>query len=119
MKEKMLNKAIECVKNKYPDYNQDKLDEIAYGLEGIYLTFTKLIVVFALSLLLGTFKDMILLLLFYNIIRTTAFGMHAKKSIHCLIMSIVMFVCGGVLCKYININYYVKKFMKNLWNFFV
>lgn len=108
MKKKFLESSINSIVKKYPDYDNDKIDEIAYGLEAIYLTLTKTIVIFSLAFILGIFKDMLLILLFYNIIRTTAFGMHAKKSIHCLIISIIMFVGGGFICKYINFNIYVK-----------
>ena len=74
---------MNSVKSKYPEYNQDKLDEIEYGLEAIYLTFTKLIVIFSIAYILGVLKELIILLFFYNLLRTTAFGMHAKKSWHC------------------------------------
>ena len=51
---------------------------------------------------------MILLLTFYGILRTFAFGMHASKSWHCLVISTVMFIGGGLICKYVNISSYVK-----------
>lgn len=108
MKKKFLKLSINSVKKKYPDFNQDKLDEIAYGLEAIYLTLTKMVIIFALAFLLGISKDTLFLLITYNIIRTTAFGMHAKKSIHCLIISIIFFIGGGILCKYVVIPYYIK-----------
>lgn len=108
MKDRLLNKCMNSVKEKYPNYNQDKLDEIEYGLEAIYLTFTKLIVVFSIAYILGVLKELIILLLFYNLLRTTAFGMHAKKSWHCYLISISVFVGGALLCKYIDINIYVK-----------
>lgn len=108
MKKKFLESSINSIVKKYPDYDNDKIDEIAYGLEAIYLTFTKTIVIFSMAFVLGVFKEMLLVLLFYNIIRTTAFGMHAKKSFQCLILSTIMFVGGGLICKYINFNVYVK-----------
>ena len=46
--------------------------------------------------------------MFYNIIRTTAFGMHVKKSRHCYILSLVMFIGMGFICKYTEINLYVE-----------
>lgn len=108
MKKKFLEGSINSIVKKYPDYDNDKIEEIAYGLEAIYLTFTKTIVIFSLAFILGVFKEMLLVLLFYNIIRTTAFGMHAKKSFQCLILSTIMFVGGALICKYINFNMYVK-----------
>ena len=50
-------------------------------------------------------KEVIMLLLTYNIIRSQAFGLHASKSIYCLISSILFFVGGAYICKYIIIPY--------------
>lgn len=88
MKEKFLNNSISKIKKKNPNFSEEKLEEIAYGLEAIYLTVTKIVIIFILAFILGIFKDMLIIMIFYNIIRTTAFGMHAKKSSHCLIISI-------------------------------
>lgn len=114
MKDKILNKCMNSVREKYPNYSQDKLDEIEYGLEAIYLTFTKVIVIFSIAYILGVLKELVIVLLFYNLLRTTAFGMHAKKSWHCYLISISVFVGGAMLCKYININVYVKLMLSSI-----
>ena len=67
-----------------------------------------MLVILAVGFVLGIVKDILLLMIFYNIIRTTAFGMHAKKSIHCLIISSLFFIGGALLCKYVVIAPYVK-----------
>ena len=108
MKERFLKKSLEIIKNKDSSIDEEKLEEIAYGLEGLYLTFTKMLVILAVGFVLGIVKDILLLMIFYNIIRTTAFGMHAKKSIHCLIISSLFFIGGALLCKYVVIAPYVK-----------
>lgn len=108
MKKIILNSAIDLIKRDYPDYDQDKLDIIAYGLEAIYLTFTKMIIIFTLAFLLNVEKDVVILLVFYNIIRTTAFGLHATKSIYCLLSSLLFFVIGAIVCKTIFIPVYLK-----------
>mgnify|MGYP006905534746 CR=1 FL=1 len=41
MREKILNTAMINIKNKYPEYNDDKLEEISYGLEALYLLLLK------------------------------------------------------------------------------
>ena len=114
MKDKILNKCMNSVREKYPNYSQDKLDEIEYGLEALYLTFTKVIVIFSIAYILGVLKELVIVLLFYNLLRTTAFGMHAKKSWHCYLISISVFVGGAMLCKYININVYVKLVLSSI-----
>lgn len=111
MKTKILNYCIKVVQKNYPDYDNDKIEIIRYGLEGIYLTFTKIVVLFTLSLVLGKFKKLLLLLLFYNVIRFSAFGLHAKKSLQCLIMSTVLFIGGIYLCDYISIPLLLKSFL--------
>ena len=108
MRKKFLNFAIKSIKVKFPEYDQDKLDETSYGLEALYITFTKTIVILGISIALNIVKEVICILLFYNIIRSTAFGMHAKKSWHCYIISGILFIGTAYICKYINIDIYVK-----------
>ena len=108
MKKKILNHCMEVVKNKYPEYDEDKLEIINYGLESIYLTFTKIIIIFVLAIILNIWKDVLLLLAFYNLIRVSAFGMHAKKSIHCLMISLTLFIGGVYLCRYLVIPLILK-----------
>ena len=108
MNERFLKKSKKIIKDKKKDMDEEKLEEILYGLEGLYLTFTKMAVIFIIALILNIVKDVILLMIFYNIIRTTAFGMHAKKSIHCLIISLLFFIGGALLCKYVIIPSYIK-----------
>ena len=73
-------------------YNKEQLEEIKYGLEAIYLLITKFIVICLLSVILGLWKETLLLLLFFNLLRVTAFGIHASKSIYCWISSIISFL---------------------------
>ena len=100
MKKKFLTLSINEIK-KNGNYTNEELEVIAYALEAIYLTITKLIIIFSLAYLLGVFKEMILLLITYNIIRSQAFGIHASKSIYCLISSLIVFIGGAFICKYV------------------
>ena len=108
MKKKLLNYCMNKIKKKYPNYDNDTLDIIRYGLESVYLTFTKLILILILAIYLDKLKNLLILLIFYNIIRLTAFGMHAKKSWHCLIISLTLFIGGMYLCEYINLSLIIK-----------
>ena len=99
MKKKFLDSSMRLI-TKNGQYTDEQIEIIAYGLEGIYLTVTKMIVIFATAYLLGIFKEMLLLLISYNIIRSNAFGIHASKSIYCLISSLIMFIGGALICKY-------------------
>ena len=111
MKKKFLSFSMNSIKKKYPDYSKEKIEEIEYGLEALYITFTKTIVITLISLLLGVIKEVFLILIFYNILRTTAFGMHAKTSLQCYIISTLLFVGFAVLCKFFDINYFLKMFI--------
>lgn len=104
MKKRFLSFIRNLIKKQYPNYSNDKLDEIMYGIEGIYLTITKAIIIFTLALILGIFKELLFLLISFNLIRLFAFGMHANNSITCLIFSSMVFIGGAFLCKYLAIN---------------
>ena len=103
MKKYFLNYFKKAIIKQYPNYSKEKIEEIMYGIEGIYLTITKCIIIFTIALLLGIFKELIFLLIAFNIIRTFAFGMHASNSIVCLIFSSLLFIGATFLCKCANI----------------
>lgn len=107
MKNYFLDKSITLINNKY-NYDEIKLEEIRYGLEAIYLTITKAIVIFLLSYILNIFKELIIFLLLFNIIRFFSFGLHAKNSITCLIFSTITFISLPYFCIYLNINNTLK-----------
>ena len=107
MKKMIINYAMNLIK-KNGNYDEEKLSIIKYGLEGLYLTITKLIIIFLLAYLLNIFKEMIIFLLIYNIIRTTSFGLHATKSWICLITSTLIFIGFPIICKHIYLTKYFK-----------
>ena len=106
MRSKIINSIMEQIK-KYNNFDDIKLQEIKYGLETIYLTIVKTIIFILLAILLKTIKELLLFMLFYGIIRLTGFGVHAKKSLHCWISSILIFVIIPILIKYVTLNNYV------------
>ena len=57
MKKKFLDGSMKRIKKKYPEYDDEKLEVIAYGLEALYITITKTIVIFSIALLLGILKE--------------------------------------------------------------
>ncbi len=106
MKELFLNKSISWIE-KNQNYSEGDIRKIKYGLEGIYLTFTKLVVMFFLAFILNITKELILLLFFFNFLRFTGFGFHAKKSSECLILSTALFVLFPYLLLNINLDNYI------------
>lgn len=111
MKKKFLNFAINCIKESHPDYDDIKIAEMRYSLEGFYLSFTKLIIIAAFSLILGVFKEMLIMLVIFNVLRSTGFGLHATKSWICLLSSSIVFLCFPLLSKIINIPLNFKFFL--------
>lgn len=91
MKEKFLNSTI-CFLEKYNSYSEKDIKKLRYGLEGIYLTITKMIIILLLAFILGIFKEVVILIILFNIIRYFGFGFHAEKSSECLFVSIINFV---------------------------
>ena len=108
MKKKILKILEEIVKKNNTDIDEIKLEEIMYGLESVYLTFEKIIFILLISILLGIFKEVILFILIYNIIRFTSFGAHAKNSIVCLIISSITFLGFPILSMNIIMSNYIK-----------
>ena len=104
MKKRFLSYIKKEVKNSHKEYDSDKIDEIMYGVEGLYLTVTKAIIIFLIAIVLGIFKELILLLVLYNFVRLFAFGMHAAKSWHCLIFSLLIFLVGAYLSQILIIQ---------------
>lgn len=104
MKKRFLQSIRNSIQKQYPTYSDDKLDEIMYGVEGIYLTITKTIIIFLIAAVLGIFKELVLLLLTFNFIRLFAFGMHADKSWICLLFSSSLFIGSTYLCKYLTLT---------------
>lgn len=104
MKKRLLDKIKINIVKQYPNYSKDKIDEIMYGIEGIYMLITKTIIIFILAMILGIFKELLYLLIAFNFIRLFAFGMHANKSYICLIFSSLLFIGGAFLCKYLIFN---------------
>ena len=111
MKNMFLNFSTNLIKKYYPNYDEIKIAELRYGLEALYLTITKMIIIFILAVFFNIVKEMLLLLIIFNILRTTGFGLHATKSYICLISSSITFIGLPLISKYIVIPIYIKLFL--------
>ena len=107
MKEKFLNSCINFI-TKYNNYTDKDIKKLRYGLEGIYLTLTKTIIILLLSLVLKIFFEVIIVIVLFNIIRYFGFGFHAEKSWQCLLISIFNFIIIPYILLSININFYLN-----------
>lgn len=107
MKKIIMNNLMNYIKEN-TNYTNTELMEIEYGLTGIYLTVSKIIIISIIAYLLGMFKEMIIFMVLFNIIRTTAFGLHATKSWICLLSSTIIFIGIPIICKYLFLHDYIK-----------
>lgn len=96
------------IKKNKPDLNEEQLEIIEYGLEGLYLTIIKIIIILLLAIVLDILKETVLMIIFYNVTRFFTFGLHAKTSTACLITSLLLFIGGTYLATYLQIPLIVK-----------
>ena len=109
IKDKFLKSSINLVKDNFPNYDKEKIEEIQYGLETLYLGITKLVIIFLTAWIAGYLKEVFLCSIIFGAIRMTAFGAHADNSLTCLIVSfIIMFglpiISSEILVLSINIK---------------
>lgn len=107
MKEVIINNIMLNIKNN-KDYTNQKLNEIKYGLEALYLTTTKISVIYIIAIILNSYKELTLIFLLYGTLRLTGFGIHAKSSKECWISSLLIFVPIPYLLKIIFIPKYIN-----------
>ena len=55
--------TMNCIKKKYPNYDDEKLEVIEYGLESLYIMVTKTIVISLIALVLNVFKEMLIIMI--------------------------------------------------------
>ena len=86
----ILTNTYNFIKNN-SNHTEEELLKIKYGLEGVYLNITKIIIILLIGFILDYLDTVIITLTFFNFLRFFAFGLHAKKSWQCLIFSILLF----------------------------
>ena len=107
MRSFIIDNCMNIIK-KNKQYDKTKLAEIKYGLETLYLMFSKLIIIGVIAIILGIFKELIIFILIYNIIRMPSFGLHATKSWICLLSSTIIFIGLPLIIKTIQLNQLTK-----------
>lgn len=103
MKESIVNGSIKLINSKY-NYDSEMLDRVKYGLEIIYISITKLTVILAVSIIFGLIKETLIFCIFINGLRTFAYGIHAKKSWHCYVSSLLSFVLMPYIFSIIEVS---------------
>ncbi len=108
MKEVFLNHTINFIASNQKKLSEEEKEKLSYGLEGLYLSITKLIIIFLIALVLGFIKEFFITLILFNIIRFPGFGFHASKSIVCLISSTILILGLPYLFTRIEVGPIVK-----------
>lgn len=106
MKEKFIESSLKLI-YKYQECDDLKTKKLKYGLEGIYSLIVKLIVVIIIAFITGTYKETLLILLFYAGIRTYSYGMHAKSNLACWITSITIYNIIPLIIRNYNVPNYI------------
>ncbi|WP_099221620.1 accessory gene regulator ArgB-like protein [Listeria costaricensis] len=78
--------------------------KVKYGLEIMIINGSKLAIVYGASLLFGLFFQTLLTHVGYLVLRRYSFGLHAKSSVACTIVSLAMFVAGPLLFQHVPSN---------------
>lgn len=91
MKDKVVDSLMVSIKNNN-NFDNVKLEEIRYGLCGLYSLTTKTVVIILLAYLLNICKELLMFLLFYSILRSVCYGAHAKTNLQCWIFSVFLLI---------------------------
>lgn len=104
MKQRFLSYSSNLIRKYHPEYDDIKMEECRYNLEGFYLTMSKAIIILPAGFFIGIMKEMIILLFIFNFIRKQAHGLHATKSWICLVSSSTIFIGLPLLAKRVSLS---------------
>lgn len=89
MKRIIINPILNSLVN---SYDEDKLKKIKYGLETVYIHLEKGLVLILVAYISSSLKTLVLLLIFVNILRRYAYGIHLSSSLKCHLFSISVYI---------------------------
>ena len=94
MKRKIIDWEYKFI-TKYQKCDELQTKKLKYGLEVIYNLLSKTIILFLISILLGVWKEYILLIIIYSFTRMYTFGIHAKSTLICWFTSTIIYIFGS------------------------
>lgn len=92
------------------------LTKMKFGMEVLLINLSKALVLFLVGAQLNLLKETIFMTLVFGSVRKSAFGLHAKSSIVCTIVTLLMFVGGSYIGHYLNLNNYEIALIFTLFN---
>lgn len=102
MKKKFVNASYRFI-TKYEKCDELKEKKIKYGLESLYNLLTKVIVMLGLSILFNIWKEYLLLVGFYSLVRRYTYGIHAKSTLACWFTTIPIYMLGCYFIKFASL----------------
>lgn len=108
MRKFIISNSLNLIKADNPDYTNEKMEILEYGLTAFYIFISKSLVIFTIAYFLGILKDLIVFMIIYNCLRFVSFGIHATSSIGCFIASTFSFFLTTYLCRIIVIPQNIK-----------
>lgn len=100
---RLAHKIADYISHYTKDEGIDKI-KLQYGIEIVILSAAKLIVVFAIALILGIFVETLVVIISFNITRSSAYGVHATTSMGCLLSSLLIILPSTMLVKNIQMT---------------
>lgn len=108
LSEKFSEKVTNYVKNTLPNKTEEDLEIIKYGIELLFMNFTKLPILLIVGYMLNIFKFTVCAMIVFALIRRFAAGIHARKSYTCL-ASTMLVIYGAV---YLSLNFKLSIILK-------
>ena len=104
MRDVIISKSLYHLNSIY-NYDNDTFDRVKYGLEILYISITKTLIILGIAAMFGCFIDTLLFFLLITPLKTFSYGLHAKNSIYCYILSIIVFIIIPQIILNFNINF--------------
>lgn len=108
MKDILIGSCMKLIRKEKPHLTDVELEQIEYGLAGVYLSITKLIIIIIAAFFLKIQKECAYFLIIFAILRNNAYGIHATKSWICLVTSSIAFLGIPILAMKLMIPFLVK-----------
>ncbi|MBK1809913.1 accessory gene regulator B family protein [Clostridium sp. YIM B02505] len=84
-----------------------ELQKVKLGIEILLINISKFILILLISIKLHLVIETTIITIVLWVIRSKAFGLHAKNSIICTITSLMLFVTGGYVSNLMEFNKYL------------
>lgn len=102
MKKEFIDKCCSFIA-KHEECDELKMKKLSYGLEAIYNLLSKTIILFIVALILNVWKEYLLLIVVYSVVRMYSYGIHAKTTLMCWLTTTPIYIGGSLFIKYASI----------------